>query len=87
MATDNQRFLLDQKQEGIERRARFAVVQVEQLRAVNPLTDDEVVEAQGQVTDDMVQALEEMVNAAKAGQLAGREALALGAVAWAKVSL
>lgn len=76
--------VLSRKEAEIRRRTRFAVVPVEQLRAVNPLTDEEVVHAQSEVTEDMVQALEEMVNAAKAGQLAGRESLALSAVAWAQ---
>lgn len=82
----NEDTVIGRKEAAIQRSARFAVVGVDQLRAVNPLTDDEVVQAQGEVTDDMIQALEEMVNAAKAGQLAGQEALALGAVAWAQTA-
>lgn len=75
---------LDSKIEGIQRQTRYAVVPVEQMRAINPLTDQEVSEAQADITDDMIEALESMVNAAKAGRLTGQEALALGAAAWAK---
>ena len=66
----------------INRRTKFAVVSVDQLRAVNPRDDSEVVEAAGAVTKEMISALEEMVNAAKAGRLEGEDALALAAAAW-----
>lgn len=65
------------------RTARFAVVPIEAVRTLNIRTDEEVVEAQKRVDEDMIRALEEMVNAAKAGRLLeGRNALALAAVAW-----
>lgn len=71
----------------INRRAQFAVISTEQLRAINPLDDEQVVEAQGAVSKDMIAALEEMVNAAKAGRLQGDEILAMSAVAWTSPSL
>lgn len=64
------------------RKARFAVVPIETVRALNIRTDAEVIEAQKQVGDDMLSALEEMVNAARAGRIEGKDALALGAIAW-----
>lgn len=66
----------------VNRKTRFAVVRVEQVRAINARDDAEVVEAASTVSDDMIKALEEMVNAAKAGRLEGENALALGAAAW-----
>jgi hypothetical protein len=65
------------------RAARFAVVPIETVRALNIRTDDQVVEAQKRVDEDMIRALEEMVNAAKAGRLLeGKNALAVAAIAW-----
>jgi predicted Fe-Mo cluster-binding NifX family protein len=64
------------------RAARFAVVRIEAVRALNIRSNEEVIEAQKQVDDDMLSALEEMVNAARAGKLEGRSALALAAIAW-----
>ena len=71
----------------MNRKAQYAVVAVEQLRAINPLSDGEVIEAQKGVTKDMIAALEEMVNAAKAGKLDGDDVLAIGALAWANPSI
>jgi hypothetical protein len=66
----------------VQRKTRYAVVEVHQLRAINALDDTEVIKAQRRVSKEMISALEEMVNAAKAGSLDGDEALALGAAAW-----
>ena len=71
----------------LDRQTKYAVVPVEKLRAINPLDDREVVEAQKGVTDDMIKAFEEMVNAAKAGRLQGDGVLAIGALAWAVVDV
>ena len=71
----------------INRKAEFAVISTKQLRAINPLDDKQVVEAQSEVSKEMIAALEEMVNAAKAGRLEGEEVLAMGAVAWAAPQL
>jgi hypothetical protein len=71
----------------INRKAKFAVINTKQLRAINPLDDREVVEAQSDVSKEMIAALEEMVNAAKSGRLAGDEVLAMSAVAWTNTSL
>jgi hypothetical protein len=66
----------------MERTIKYAVIDAEKLRAINPLTDHEVVASQKNVTADMITALEQMVNAAKAGKLHGESVLALRAVAW-----
>jgi len=66
----------------ISRRTRYAVIPVQQLRAINALDDEEVAAAARSVNPDMISALEEMVNAAKAGRLEGESVLALGAAAW-----
>lgn len=71
----------------IKRNTKFAVISTEQLRAINPLDDKQVVEAQSAVSKDMIAALEEMVNAAKAGRLQGDEVLALSAAWWTAPSL
>lgn len=72
----------------INRKAKFAVISTEQLRAINPLDDQEVVEAQKTVVSkEMISALEEMVNAAKAGRLEGDAVLAMSAVAWTAPTL
>ncbi|MFW8584085.1 hypothetical protein ACOJBM_01470 [Rhizobium beringeri] len=52
-----------------------------------PSSDEDVVSAQSHVSKEMIAALEEMVNAAKAGRIKGDEVLALGAVAWAGASV
>ncbi|HXQ73261.1 MAG TPA: hypothetical protein VN844_22365 [Pyrinomonadaceae bacterium] len=49
---------------------------------VNIRTEQEVIEAQKAVDEDMLSALEEMVNAARAGKLEGRAALAVAAIRW-----
>lgn len=72
----------------INRKTKFAVISTEQLRAISPLDDRQVVEAQKTaVSKDMIAALEEMVNAAKAGRLEGDEILAMSAVAWSGPTL
>jgi hypothetical protein len=64
------------------RTIQYAVIEAERLRAINPLTDHEIISAQKNVTQDMIQALEQMVNAAKANRLQGEAVLALRAAAW-----
>lgn len=64
------------------RAARFAVISIEAVRALNVRSDQEVIEAQRDVDDDMLSALEEMINAARAGKLEGKSALALAAIKW-----
>lgn len=66
----------------MEREIKYAVIDAEKLRAINPMTDHEIIAAQKNVTHDMIQALEQMVNAAKAGKLQGESVLALRAAAW-----
>ncbi len=72
----------NQYQTGTARRPRFCVVAERSLAVFNERSEDEIVRAQAQFSDDMVSALESMVKAARAGQLEGRAALALEAVAW-----
>lgn len=62
--------------------ARFCVVDEVVLAAVNKRSDGEIIEAQRRVDDRMVGALEQMVQAARAGQIGTEAALALEAVAW-----
>jgi hypothetical protein len=64
------------------RATRYVVVPVETMRTFNIRSNAEVIEAQKNVDDDMIAALEEMVNSAKAGRLEGKSALSMGAVAW-----
>jgi len=64
------------------RAARFAVVPIETVRLNNVRTDQEFQEAQKGISDEMISALENMVNAAKAGNIEGQAAFAMGAVAW-----
>ena len=65
------------------RSTRYVVMPVEAVRAFNIRNNEEVAEAQNSVDDDMLQALEEMVNAARSEKLLDRDAvLALGAAAW-----
>jgi hypothetical protein len=66
----------------MERSIKYAVIDAEKLRAINPMTDHEIIAAQKNVTVDMIQALEHMINAAKAGKLQGESVLALRAAAW-----
>ncbi len=64
------------------RATRYVVVPVEAVRMLNVRTNDEVIEAQKAIDDDMLQALEEMVNTARAGRLEGDSALSLAAIKW-----
>lgn len=64
------------------RASRYAVVPVSAVRMLNVRTEEEVIDAQAAITPDMIEALEEMINAAKSGRLSGKAALAMGAVAW-----
>lgn len=64
------------------RTIRYSIIEADRLRQINPLTDHEIIAAQKNVTTDMIQALEQMVNAAKAGTLHGEAVLALRAAAW-----
>ncbi|NEP00411.1 MAG: hypothetical protein F6K58_17370 [Symploca sp. SIO2E9] len=65
------------------RNIRYAVVPVEKLRAINPKTDQEVIAAQKTLDQGTIEALEEMINAAKAGRLEDNSVLSLRAAAWA----
>jgi len=65
-----------------KRTIEYAVIEAERLREINPLNDHEIIAAQKNVTDDMIRALEQMVNAARAGTLQGEAVLALRAAAW-----
>lgn len=65
-----------------KRTIQYAVIEAERLRQINPLNDHEIIAAQKNVTDDMIRALEQMVNAARAGTLQGEAVLALRAAAW-----
>jgi hypothetical protein len=67
------------------RKTKYAIVPVDQLRAINPKDDAEVIDAANHVDDDMIKALEQMVHAAKAGKLEGENSLALTAAAWGPV--
>lgn len=74
---------MERNKEAFGRKIRYVVSPVETVRALNVRTDEQVIEAQRQFnTDDMIAALEEMVNAAKAGKLDGKAILAMGAAAW-----
>lgn len=64
------------------RSTQFVVLPVESVRTLNVRSDDEVIEAQKLVDDRMLAALEDMVNAARAGRLEGNAALSISAVAW-----
>lgn len=64
------------------REVKYVVLPVDAVRAQNIRTDDEVVAAQAMVTDDMLRALEDMINTARAGTLETRAALSQAAVAW-----
>jgi hypothetical protein len=70
------------KERPFGRATRFVVLPVEAVRTLNVRSDEEVVQAQKLVDEDMLKALEEMVNAAKAGKLEGRQALSIAAAAW-----
>jgi hypothetical protein len=65
-----------------ERTIPPAVIEAERLRQANPSSEHEISAPQKNVTADMIQALEEMVNAAKVGTLQGESVLALRAAAW-----
>lgn len=64
------------------RAVKYAVVPVATLRAFNVRSDEEVIDAQCQVDDEMLKALEEMINTARAGKLESFAALSTAAVAW-----
>jgi hypothetical protein len=64
------------------RATRFVVLPVEAVRTLNVRSEEQVVEAQKGVTPEMLSALEEMVNAARAGNLEGRSALSMAALKW-----
>ena len=64
------------------RKIKYVVTPVEAVRALNIRTDEEVIESQKLVDEDMLRSLEEMINAARAGRLEGRLALALAAAKW-----
>jgi hypothetical protein len=66
----------------MERKIKYSVIEAEKLRAINPLSDHEIIAAQKNVTADMIEALEQMINTAKAGKLNSEAVLALRAAGW-----
>jgi hypothetical protein len=64
------------------RKTQFVVMPVESVRMLNVRSNDQVVEAQKAVDDNMLDALEEMVNSARAGKLEGDDVLRMAAIAW-----
>ena len=68
--------------EKFERATQYVVLPVEAVRMFNIRTAQEVAEAQKGVDENMLKALEEMVNAARGGRLEGRAALAMQALLW-----
>lgn len=64
------------------RATRFVVLPVDAVRTLNVRSEEQVMEAQKGVTPEMIGALEEMVNAARAGNLEGRAALSMAAIKW-----
>lgn len=74
---------MKQQKKVFGRSVRYVVMPVEAVRAFNIRSNEEVAEAQNVVDDDMISALEEMINAARSEKLLDRDAvLALGAAAW-----
>ncbi len=65
-----------------QRSVKYAVVPVATVRTFNIRSDEEVVDAQSQVDDEMLRALEDMINTARAGKLSSVAALSQAAVAW-----
>jgi hypothetical protein len=66
----------------MERKIKYSMIDAEKLRAINPMTDHEIIAAQKNVTADMIEALEQMINLAKSGRLQSESVLALRAAAW-----
>lgn len=62
--------------------ARFCVVEHTALEMVNERKPSQTIAAQRRVDDDMLTALESMIQAARAGKLEGAAALAQACVAW-----
>lgn len=74
---------MQRNQQAFGRSVRYVVMPVEAVRALNIRSDEEVAEAQKLVDEDMLSALEEMVNAARSERLLDRDSvLSLGAVSW-----
>lgn len=65
-----------------KRATKYVVMPVAAVRTLNVRSEDEVIEAQKAIDEDMLSALEEMVNAARAGRLEGASALRMAAIAW-----
>lgn len=65
-----------------KRAVKYVVLPVESVRMLNIRNDDDVVDAQNKVDDEMIAALEEMINSAKAGKITSVAALSQAAVAW-----
>lgn len=66
-----------------DRKTEYAVIEVSALRAIQGRSNDQVVDAQSKINSDMISALEELVNAAKAKSLSSSDqVLAMSAVAW-----
>jgi hypothetical protein len=62
--------------------ARYAVIEVEKLRAISTHSQEEVLHAQKKVDREMIDALEQMISMAKEEALLGTAALKSRAVAW-----
>ncbi|HEX9942108.1 MAG TPA: hypothetical protein VGG03_08835 [Thermoanaerobaculia bacterium] len=68
--------------QGASRRPRFCIVPERSLAVFNERSEEQIVRAQTQVNDELINALESMVKAARGGRIEGRAALSLEAVAW-----
>lgn len=64
------------------RSVEYAVVPVSALRGIATKTDSEVMAAQKSLDKGVISALEEMINAAKAGALESDRVLAMRAAMW-----
>ncbi len=73
---------MSEKEKKSRRATKYVVLPVESVRMLNVRSDEEVIDAQRNVDDKMLAALEEMINAARAGKLESVAALAQGAAAW-----
>lgn len=73
---------LKRRQDIFGRATRYCVIPHDTLAAFNLRPQEELVKVQGLVDDEMLNALEAMVKAARAGTLEGEAALALEACAW-----
>jgi hypothetical protein len=70
------------REEEQEIAAQFCVVPHRSLAMVQERTPRQLIRAQRNVDEDMLNALESMIKAARAGQLEGAAALAQACVTW-----